>query len=568
MNDIERADLIVERLTLGEKAWAATTLEERSELLGKVVELLDQHAEEWVEIATSIKKLPAGSPLIGEEWTSGPWATITAINHLRETIGRLAAGKDALDGFEFHQVPGNRVAVEVLPSSIYDRLLLSGFTADVWMEPGVTEQEARATAGLGLLDPAGTRGVVLVLGAGNIFSIAPLDTLYMLFAENRVVALKLNPITDPLKPLFEKIFAPFIEMGAVDILSGSIEIGGVLAQHPGVTAVHMTGSENTHDAIVWGTGDEGRANKAAGTPKLTKPMSSELGGVAPAIIVPGRWSKADLEFQAQHVATQRLHNSGSNCIAAQMVVLSSDWAQKDQFLAALRKAFADAPARPAWYPGSADRVATARDTHPGCAIETGGTAERTLLTGLDVTNADEPAFSAEYFAPVLGVTELPGSGVEFLRHAVETANATLRGTLGANIIIHPSSRKQIGPEFEDIIADLRYGTIAINAWTAVGYLTANATWGAFPGHPLDNIESGAGVVHNALLLARPERTVVRGPFRPAPRSILHGEWSITPKPAWFINNRTAATTGRRLTKLSAAPSLRRLPAVFASALRG
>jgi acyl-CoA reductase-like NAD-dependent aldehyde dehydrogenase len=568
MNDIQRADEIVERLTLGEKAWAATSLDERSELLGRVVELIDQHADEWVEIATSIKKIPAGSPLIGEEWTSGPWATITAINHLRQTIGRLSAGKDALDGFRFRRVPGNRVAVNVLPSSIYDKLLLSGFTADVWMEPGVTEQEARKTAGLGLLDPAGTRGVVLVLGAGNIFSIAPLDTLYMLFADNRVVALKLNPITDPLKPLFEKIFAPLIELGAVEIISGSIEIGGILAQHPGVAAVHMTGSENTHDAIVWGPGDEGRANKAAGTPKLTKPMSSELGGVAPAIIVPGRWSKADLAFQAQHIATQRLHNSGSNCIAAQMVVLSSDWAQKDDFLAELRKAFADAPARPAWYPGSADRVAAARDTHPGCVIETGGTAERTLLTGLDLGNADEPAFSAEYFAPVLGVTELPGTGVEFFRHAVETANNTLRGTLGANIIIHPSTRKQIGAEFEDIVADLRYGTIAINAWTAVGYLTANATWGAFPGHPLDNIESGAGVVHNALLLARPERTVVQGPFRPAPRSILHGEWTLTPKPAWFVNNRTAATTGKRLTKLSVAPSLRRLPAVFASALRG
>lgn len=568
MNDRERADEIVERLSLGEKAWAATTLAERGDLLRRTVELIDEHADEWIEIATSIKQIPAGSPLVGEEWTSGPWATISALNHLRETIGRLDAGKDALDGFAFRRVPGNRVAVNVLPSSIYDRLLLSGFTADVWLEPGVTETEARATAGLGLLDPADTRGTVLVLGAGNIFSIAPLDTIYMLFADNRVVALKLNPITDPLKPLFEKIFAPFIELGAVEILTGTIEIGGILAQHPGVAAVHMTGSEATHDAIVWGPGDEGKANKAAGTPKLTKPMSSELGGVSPAIIVPGKWSKADLEFQANHVATQRLHNSGSNCVAAQMVVLSSDWDQKDDFVAALRKAFAKAPARPDWYPGSADRVATARTTHPGCAVETGGTADRTLLTDLDLNNPDEPAFSAEYFAPVLGVTELPGVGVEFLRRAVETANSTLRGTLGANIILSPATRKQIGPEFEDIIADLRYGTIAINAWTAVGYLTANATWGAFPGHPLDDIQSGAGVVHNALLLARPERTVVQGPFRPAPRAILHGEWSLTPKPAWFVNNRTAATTGRRLTKLSAAPSLAKLPAVFASALRG
>jgi acyl-CoA reductase-like NAD-dependent aldehyde dehydrogenase len=568
MNDLERADDIVERLTLGEKNWAATTLAERGELLRRMVELVDTHAEEWVKVATSIKQLPAGSPLIGEEWTSGPWATISALQHLRETIGRLSAGKDALDGFEFRKAPGNRLAVNVMPSSIYDRLLLSGFRADVWLEPGVTEKEARETAGLGLLDPPHTRGIVMVLGAGNIFSIAPLDAIYMLYAENRVVALKLNPITDPLKPVFEKIFAPFIELGAIEILSGSIELGGIIINHPGVSAVHMTGSENTHDAIMWGAGDEGRANKAAGTPQLTKPMSSELGGVAPAIIVPGRWSNADIEFQAQHVATQRLHNSGSNCIAAQLVVVSSDWDQKDQFIQALERALADAPQRPAWYPGSQARVATARDTHPTCSVQTGGTAERTLLLGLDLKDASEPAFSDEYFAPVLGVSQLPGTGAEFLRNAVEKANNTLRGTLGANIIISPASRKQIGPEFEDIIADLRYGTIAINAWTAVGYLTANATWGAFPGHALDDIQSGVGVVHNALLFAKPERTVVQGPFRPAPRAIFHGEWSLTPKPAWFVNNRTAETTSRRLTKLSAAPSLLRLPGVFASALRG
>ena len=29
-----------------------------------------------------------------------------------------------------------------------------------------------------------------------------------------------------------------------------------------------------------------------------------FGGVAPIIVVPGRWSKADLRFQAEHVASQ------------------------------------------------------------------------------------------------------------------------------------------------------------------------------------------------------------------------------------------------------------------------
>jgi aldehyde dehydrogenase (NAD(P)+) len=75
-------------------------------------------------------------------------------------------------------------------------------------------------------------------------------------------------------------------------------------------------------------------------------------------------------------------------------------------------------------------------------------------------------------------------------------------------------------------------------------------------------------VHNALLIGDTERTVVRGPFRPSPRSLLKGEMSIAPKPPWFVTNRTAATTGRLLAHFTAAPSWRKLPALFASALRG
>lgn len=563
-----QADAVVERLTRGEKAWAETTLDQRGDLLGRMVELIDQHAEEWVHLASTIKQLPEDSSLAGEEWISGPWATVSALQSLRQTVARMAAGKSATAGFHVRQATGNRIALQVLPHSTYDRLLLNGFSAEVWLEPGIGEDEARATAGLGLRNPAATRGITLVLGAGNIFSIAPLDTIYQLYAENRVVALKLNPITDPLKPVFEAVFAPFIELGVVEILSGGVEIGAVLAQHPGVAAVHMTGSEATHDAIVWGSGEDRARNKESGTPLLTKSITSELGGVAPVIVVPGTWSGADLEFQARHVATQRLHNSGSNCIAAQVLVVSSEWPQKEAFLQAVRQAMKAAPARPSWYPGSGDRIRAARDAHQGSVEEPGGTPDRTLITGLDLDDPHESAFKDEYFAPVLGVTELPGTGTDFLRSAVTAANQRLHGTLGANIIIHPHTAKKLGSELDEIIADLHYGTIGINAWTGVGYLTANATWGAFPGHPLDDIQSGIGVVHNALLLERPERTVVRGPFRPLPRSLLRGEWTISPMPPWFVNNRTADTTGRRLTQLAARPSLAKLPGIFASALRG
>ena len=565
-SDRPDVDLIVERLSIGECAWAQTPLLERRDLLLAVGGLGNAHAEEWVRVAAGIKGLEASSPLVGEEWISGPYMTIASIQALAETLRQLAAGASPLAPYETKAAPGGRLSVPVFPHTLFDRLLLSGFSAEVWTTPGVSEELLRADAGLGERHPEKTNGIGLVLGAGNIFSIAPLDVLYQLFAYNRTVILKLNPTTDPLLDVYRAILEPLIHRNLVEIVTGGPDLGSALAHHPGIAAVHMTGSEATHDAVVWGIGDEAASARAAGTPRLNKPMTSELGGVSPIIIVPGRWSKADLRFQAEHVATQRLHNSGFNCAAGQIVIVSSDWPQKSEFLDALRCAMASSPNRSAWYPGCESRVASAREHHP-LAEAVGGTPLRTLLTGLDLTH-DETAFSTEYFGPVLGVTDIPGTGVAFLAAAVEAANTRLHGTLGANIIGHPRSIRCMGERFKETIAELRYGTVAINAWTGVGYLTPQATWGAFPGHTLDDVQSGVGVVHNALLLDHVERTIVTGPFRPSPRSLLHGETSISPKPPWFTTNKTAARTGRLLSDFAARPRWRALPAIFASALRG
>jgi len=549
------ADAIAAAMTHGETTWARTSLARRRDLLVELQARVAEHAEEWVAVATRIKQLPVDSSLVGEEWVSGPWAVLGYVDALARTLDALDEGRDVLAGFSTRVVDGGQVAVKVLPHTNFDRLLLSGYRAEVWMQPGVSTDDVRRTAGLGQLSPHETNGTALVLGAGNITSIAPLDVLYVLYADNRTAVLKLNPIMNPLEGVFRKIFASYIELGAVEVLTCDLETGNALAHHPGIAAVHMTGSEQTHDAIVWGPGETGAANKAAGTPLLTKPISSELGGVAPVIVVPGKWSKADLRHQARHIATQRLHNSGHNCVAAQVVIVSRDWAQREAFLTELRAALAGAPARPAWYPGCDVRVGEARRLHPS-AERVGGTDQRTLLTGLDLDDAGETAFSTEYFGPVLGVAELSGTGADFLAAAVTAANDKLRGTLGANVVVHPRTKRALGAAFEQQLARLRYGTIGVNVWTALGYLTPHATWGGFPGHRLDDIQSGRGVVHNALLLDCTERTVVHGPFRPRP------------KPPWFVDNRTAATTGRRLTEFAARPRWRALPAIFASAIRG
>ncbi|WP_373365090.1 aldehyde dehydrogenase family protein [Nocardia cyriacigeorgica] len=558
-------DAALSELVEGEKRWAALPLAGRRELLDRIRELTGRHAQEWVDAAAGIKGLAPSSPLIGEEWMSGPYVLAAALGALSGTLDALAHGKSPLEKASFGAA-GDHVTVDVLPASTFDALLLNGFSAQVWLRRGVSSAAAKANAGLAQLDPRRTHGIGAVLGAGNITSIAPLDTLYELIAHNRVVALKLNPITDPLLPVFGKILAPLIELGAVRLLTGGAEVGGYLVNHDLVAHVHMTGSAKTHDAIVWGTGAEAAERKLAGTPKLTKPVTSELGGVSPTIVLPGEWSPADIAFQAEHVATQRLHNGGYNCVASQSLIISADWPQKKQFLDALRTALANAPARRAYYPGSDDRVAMALASYPR-AERLGPDGKRVLVTGIE-PSMHEPLLSDEYFAPVLGVVELPGTGASFARAAARTANDDFTGTLGVNIIAKPDTITELGAAFDELIEDLRYGTIAINAWTGVGYLTPTASWGAFPGHTLDDVQSGIGVVHNAWLIDRVQRTVVRGPFRPAPRSLLHGEFAISPKPPWFVGNKTAAGTGKLLAGFGADPGWTRLPAIFASALRG
>ena len=132
----------------------------------------------------------------------------------------------------------------------------------------------------------------------------------------------------------------------------------------------------------------------------------------------------------------------------------------------------------------------------------------------------------------------------------------------------PRTRRALGDRFEEILSRLRYGTIGVNVWAGTGCFVAQATWGAFPGHTRDDIQSGTGVVHNAWLFERPQKSVIDGPFAPFPRSLLLGETHTAPTPIYYVTNETAETTGRRVTEFTVSPTPTRLPAIVASALRG
>ena len=120
----------------------------------------------------------------------------------------------------------------------------------------------------------------------------------------------------------------------------------------------MTGSERTYDTIRFGTGAEGRERKRRNDPVNRKRFTAELGGVGPTIVLPGPWSDADIRFQAEHIATQKLHNAGFNCIASQVLILPASAGRKNQLLDALRATIRSIPPRDAYRiraPGSGRR---------------------------------------------------------------------------------------------------------------------------------------------------------------------------------------------------------------------
>lgn len=560
-------DLALKILKSNAAEWAGLAIGHRVEYLTRVAALVSDHAEEWAHASIHGKQIPPGSQLEGEEWVSGPYPTVTWLHECAATLKALADGADPLAGVASRTRAHGQVVSQVYPTNIRERLLLSGYRVDVWMDPEVMLEGLRATVGTAYRGDPRPGRVALVLGAGNISSIAALDLLYKLIADLEVVMVKLNPVNEYLGPVFETVFAPLIDDGFLCFVYGGADVGAYLTAHDDVDTVHLTGSARTHDSIVFGPGEEGRERRRTGQPILIKPISSELGGVSPTIVVPGPWGDADVQFQAEHLATQKLHNSGFNCIASQVLVLPEGWSKTEALIARVREILDSAADRPAYYPGTEIRRRAAAENHPGIE-RLGPSARRSLITGVD-SASDSYCFREEFFAPIYATTTLAApSAAEFLRNAVEFCNVKLAGTLGANIIIHPRTAKELGPELEQAVADLRYGSVGINVWTGLAYLVTRAPWGAAPGHTTDDVGSGIGFVHNSMLFDRPQKAVAWGPFYNFPRNLLHGEIHMSPRPPWFVTNKSGGVTSRLLTHYAMDGKLRRLPGIFASALRG
>jgi hypothetical protein len=519
-------------------------------------------ADRWVAASMEAKKLAPDSLLAGEEWSAGVYTILRHMRQYRDALADIArSGAPRIPG-SVTTLPNGQVAARVFPQTTYDGLFFTGLTADVWMEPGVTKKNLRENQA-GIYRTPHACKVALVLGAGNQSSIGPLDIFYKLFNEDQVVVCKMNPVNAYLGPLMEVAFRALIDGGYLRIIYGGAEQGAYLCNHPGVDEIHITGSDKTFDAIVWGPGAEGATRKATGQPLLTKRITGELGNVSPVIVVPGNWSASDIQYQAEHLVSMLTVNAGFNCNATRVIITHAGWKQRDDLLKAIRAIFAKTPSRAAYYPGARDRHAAFVGAHP--EADQFGSAEGdalpwTFISGVSPETTDDMVFTTEAFCSLFAETALDAaSPEEFVNRAVDFANDGIWGTLNVTLLAHSTSLKDAaaGKAIDNAITNLRFGTVALNYWAASGFVLGTTTWGAFPGHPLTDIQSGTGVVHNTLMFDRPQKTVMRAPFR------------STPTPPWFVTHgRAASAVFRKLSAFEMNPSPGKVPSIVISAVRG
>ncbi len=556
-------DLQAAFVTLEDAAprWIATPVATRVALLDELLSTTMHAAPAWTAAAAAAKQIDPDGPLAGEDWISGIAPVLRNLALLKRTLIDIeATGRPQPPAVSVRA--NGQVAIDLLPADPLDRVLFSGYRAHARLAEGVTIDDALQRMGGIYRSPPHDPAVALVLGAGNVSSIAPMDVLWQLFTQNRVVMLKMNPVNAHLGPHIAEAFEPLVADGFLRIVYGGADVGAQLTTHPAVDAIHITGSDKTYEEVVFGPGEEGATRRAQGQRRIDTPVVAELSNVTPVIVVPGPWTDREVRSQGNDIAGMLTNNGGFNCVAPRVLIQHHAWSRRYELLDALRLSLAHAQPRLPYYPGARQRWETFladRDVIEMFGPQGVDDVPFTLLADLDPDNVNDPVFTTEPFCPIMGEVGLDTrrSVPDFLDAAVEFCNSTLWGTLAVSIIVHPRSLMDAGISvaLERAIDNLNYGTVTVNEFPGLTFGLGSAPWGAAPGSTPDDIQSGTGFVHNTYLIDDVEKVVVRAPFRKP----------VTP--LWSHRHQTAHRLGPRLARLIAGDT-KQLPAVILDAARG
>ncbi|MFZ9887800.1 MAG: aldehyde dehydrogenase [Myxococcota bacterium] len=525
-------DAVVTRVAEQAMAWVDTPIRDRLALLREVRERFYAVSTTWVDMSVRAKGLTPGTSAAGEEYAL-VMATLKLLRQIHGTLSPLADGEQPrLPGAVRRR--GDQLIVEVEPERA-ERAQLGDARFEVWLKPGVDEQTLRAEQAQRYRQRRRRGEVCLVLGAGNASVLVPSDVLHALFSEDRVVVLKMNPVNEYLGPLMEEAFAPLIRRGILGVAYGGVAESAYLTEHPLVDVWHLTGSSNTYDAIVWGSGEEGAAHKANKQRKNARPCSAELGNISPILVVPGPWTPAQLRMQGLHFASMVGVNGGFNCLTPHLLVQHRQWEQRGALLDEMRDAFRRIPTRSGYYPGAKERHAAFVKAYPNQAECFGddedGRLPWVLIPGVETDAEERMAFERECFCGLLAETPIDAPSVpEYLRNAVDFLNERVWGNLVVSLFVHPASMRDpaVAAAVEDAIAKLRYGSVCVNTWGAIGYAVSGLPWGAYPGNPAEDIQSGNGFVNNTHMLPHVQKSVLRVPFdgRPSVNLLMKNGWAL------------------------------------------
>lgn len=556
-------DSLVRRLKEGARGWVRLGLEQRINVLEELRKGFGAVAEASVRAACEAKGLSPDSPLAGEEWLAGPLVTLRNMRLLVEALKEIQRhGAPLIPGNRLRTLEDGRLAARLFPTDTLDGLLLPRHEGEVYFLPGVNAGNLREHQATFYRKPHEGR-LCAVLGGGNVNSIPPTDCLYKLFVEGTACVLKMNPVNAYLGPFLEQAFAPLARLNVFAVVYGGVEEGSYLVQHPEVDELHITGSDKTHDALVWGPpGPESDARRARNEPLLRKPFSSELGNISPVVVVPGPYSEGELRAQADGIAGAVVNNASFNCNSAKLLVQPKDWSRRNQLVDLVQAGLGRAPVRRAYYPGAEQRWK--QFTEGRARLRLVGTAKEgelpfALLPDVDASVASDRVFRQEPWCTVLSETGLPGTDdpVAFLEKVVPFLNEKVWGTLCVTLVVHPKVLKDpaVKTAVERAIRELRYGTVAVNTWPAAVFALASLPWGGHPSSTPQDIQSGQGWVHNTYMLERIEKAVIRGPL------------VALPALPWVPGHKGVLQLARKLVEFELAPSWAKVPGITAAALR-
>ena len=363
--------------------------------------------------------------------------------------------------------------------------------------------------------------------------------------------------------------------------------------------------------------------------------------------VPGQWSEAEIKHQAEFLVACKLLNSGAICASPQVILVDKDWPQRQAFIDAVSNIFKNLPKLVTYYPGACEknqflcesnlkkkklvainfnpsmnksfffftisgaeqRCSASKDCQAHFEEFVAAHSEKNAVKQLlfkDVPMGTHHLHQVEAFAPVLAETRIASNNnvEQFLSEALKFVNSDeLFGSLSCSVIIDPRTEVLHKQAFEDFVAKLEYGCIAINEWVnflnwfdvsschiqsrliffshlslflyfrvALDPVTQDVNakitmtianpffffclglWGAFPKHSAEDIQSGMGKIGNTLMYDNVQKTVIRGTFF----SMLH-----IPLP-----NASFSKVIRRTAYYSNYPTLTRFMGVLSAKLFG